>query len=61
MPVIRIEVPEGVPVATKRRIREGAKQAVLDTASRRLRALSGESCRESLLWWRTVSALGASK
>jgi len=31
MPVIRIEVPEGVPVETKRRIREGAKQAVLDT------------------------------
>ena len=31
MPVIRIEVPEGVSVETKRRIREGAKQAVLDT------------------------------
>ena len=31
MPVIRIEVPEGTPLETKRRIREGAKQAVLDT------------------------------
>lgn len=31
MPVIRIEVPEGTPLNTKRRIREGAKQAVLDT------------------------------
>ena len=31
MPVIRIEIPEGVSVATKRRIRKGAKQAVLDT------------------------------
>lgn len=31
MPVIRIEVPEGSSAATKRRIREGAKQAVLDT------------------------------
>jgi phenylpyruvate tautomerase PptA (4-oxalocrotonate tautomerase family) len=31
MPVIRIEVPEGVPSATKKRIREGVKQAVLDT------------------------------
>lgn len=31
MPVIRIEVPEGTPQSTKRRIREGVKQAVLDT------------------------------
>ncbi len=31
MPVIRIEVPEGTPQDIKRRIREGAKQAVLDT------------------------------
>ncbi len=31
MPVIRIEIPEGVSVEKKRRIREGAKQAVLDT------------------------------
>ncbi len=31
MPVIRIEVPEGIAVDVKRRIREGAKQAVLDT------------------------------
>ena len=30
MPVIRIEVPEGTPVETKRQIREGTKQAVLD-------------------------------
>lgn len=31
MPVIRIEVPEGTPTDIKRRIREGSKQAVLDT------------------------------
>ncbi len=31
MPVIRIEVPEGTPQDTKKRIREGVKQAVLDT------------------------------
>ncbi len=31
MPVIRIEVPEGVSVEIKHRIRAGAKQAVLDT------------------------------
>ena len=31
MPVIRIEVPEGTPQDAKRRIREGVKQAVLDT------------------------------
>lgn len=31
MPVIRIEVPEGTLQDTKRRIREGTKQAVLDT------------------------------
>ena len=31
MPVIRIEVPEGTSQDTKRRIREGVKQAVLDT------------------------------
>lgn len=31
MPVIRIEVPEGTEQDTKSRIREGAKQAVLDT------------------------------
>ncbi len=31
MPVIRIEVPEGTATDKKRRIREGAKQAVLDT------------------------------
>jgi len=31
MPVIRIEVPEGIAADVKRRIREGAKQAVLDT------------------------------
>ena len=31
MPVIRIEVPEGTAQKTKRRIREGIKQAVLDT------------------------------
>mgnify|MGYP002636509343 CR=1 FL=1 len=31
MPVIRIEVPEGTPAETKRSIREGVKQAVLDT------------------------------
>lgn len=31
MPVIRIEVPEGTPRDTKQRIREGSKQAVLDT------------------------------
>lgn len=31
MPVIRIEIPEGVPIEAKRRIREGAKKAVLDT------------------------------
>ena len=31
MPVIRIEVPEGTGPETKKRIREGVKQAVLDT------------------------------
>lgn len=31
MPVIRIEVPEGTAQDTKKRIREGVKQAVLDT------------------------------
>ncbi len=31
MPVIRIEVPEGTSLEAKRRIREGVKQAVLDT------------------------------
>ena len=31
MPVIRIEVPEGTAPDSKKRIREGAKQAVLDT------------------------------
>jgi len=31
MPVIRIDVPENTPSETKRRIREGTKQAVLDT------------------------------
>ncbi len=31
MPVIRIEVPEGTDRAVKHRIREGVKQAVLDT------------------------------
>jgi phenylpyruvate tautomerase PptA (4-oxalocrotonate tautomerase family) len=31
MPVIRIEVPEGTPTEIKKRVREGAKQAVLDT------------------------------
>lgn len=31
MPVIRIEVPEGTPTQTKRRIRESVKQAVLET------------------------------
>lgn len=31
MPVIRIEVPEGTSQEIKKRIREGAKQAVLDT------------------------------
>ena len=31
MPVIRIEVPEGTSKDIKRRIREGCKQAVLDT------------------------------
>ncbi|MDG1109926.1 MAG: tautomerase family protein [Burkholderiaceae bacterium] len=31
MPVIRIEVPEGTSLEAKRRIREGTKQAVLDT------------------------------
>ncbi|MDD9878027.1 MAG: tautomerase family protein [Magnetovibrio sp.] len=31
MPVIRVEVPEGVGSETKKRIREGVKQAVLDT------------------------------
>lgn len=31
MPVIRIEVPEGTDRETKRRIRDGVKQAVLDT------------------------------
>jgi len=31
MPVIRVEVPEGVSVGVKQRIRAGAKQAVLDT------------------------------
>ena len=31
MPVIRIEIPEGTPLETKHRIREGVKQAVLDT------------------------------
>ena len=31
MPVIRIEIPEGVSIEVKRRIREGAKKAVLDT------------------------------
>jgi len=31
MPVIRIEVPEGTAADIKRRIREGTKQAVLDT------------------------------
>ena len=31
MPVIRIEVPEGTSLDRKRRIREGVKQAVLDT------------------------------
>ena len=31
MPVIRIEVPEGTSLEIKRRIRDGTKQAVLDT------------------------------
>ncbi len=31
MPVIRIEVPEGTDRETKKRIRDGVKQAVLDT------------------------------
>jgi phenylpyruvate tautomerase PptA (4-oxalocrotonate tautomerase family) len=31
MPVIRVEVPEGTPRETKKRIREGVKQAVLRT------------------------------
>ena len=31
MPVIRIEVPEGTQQDSKRRIREGVKQAVIDT------------------------------
>jgi len=31
MPVIRIEVPEGTPPDIKKRIREGSKQAVIDT------------------------------
>ena len=31
MPVIRIEVPEGTSQDIKRRIRDGAKQAVIDT------------------------------
>lgn len=31
MPVIRIEVPEGTQQDKKRRIRDGVKQAVLDT------------------------------
>ena len=31
MPVIRIEVPEGTEHKTKQRIRDGVKQAVLDT------------------------------
>ena len=31
MPVIRIEVPEGTALETKRRIRNGVKQAVIDT------------------------------
>ncbi|MGI9521810.1 MAG: tautomerase family protein [Hyphomicrobiaceae bacterium] len=31
MPVIRIEVPEGTNRQTKERIRDGVKQAVLDT------------------------------
>ena len=31
MPVIRVEVPEGTPQETKKRIREGVKQAVLKT------------------------------
>ncbi len=31
MPVIRIDVPEGTQRETKKRIRDGVKQAVLDT------------------------------
>lgn len=31
MPVIRVEVPEGTPQETKKRIREGVKEAVLVT------------------------------
>lgn len=31
MPVIRLEVPEGTPTESKRRLRDGIKQAVLDT------------------------------
>jgi len=31
MPVIRVEVPEGTSQESKRRIRDGVKQAVLDT------------------------------
>ena len=31
MPVIRIEIPEGASLNIKKRIREGAKKAVLDT------------------------------
>ena len=31
MPVIRIEVPEGTATAVKGRIRDGVKQAVIDT------------------------------
>ena len=31
MPVIRIEISEGTPTGIKKRIREGTKQAVLDT------------------------------
>jgi len=31
MPVIRVEIPEGTPKETKKNIRGGVKQAVLDT------------------------------
>jgi phenylpyruvate tautomerase PptA (4-oxalocrotonate tautomerase family) len=31
MPVIRIEIPEGIPSKMKQNIRDGVKQAVLDT------------------------------
>jgi phenylpyruvate tautomerase PptA (4-oxalocrotonate tautomerase family) len=57
MPVIRIEVPEGTPQETKKRIREGVKQAVLITLAPKEIKIRLRRCARSI-WhiggWSTV-------